>query len=123
MVLDEPTSQVDPMGKAEVIEVLEKLRKEQDVTILLVEHRSDEILKYADRVLLIDDGKLLLNEPPRQFFQNVDLLLEKGVYPPQVAQFAKLVLDDPDFARFGLKSNEFPLTVEDGYAFIQNLMK
>lgn len=122
MVLDEPTSQVDPMGKAEVIEVLEKLRKEQDVTILLVEHRSDEILKYADRVLLIDDGKVLLNEPPRQFFQNVDLLLEKGVYPPQVAQFAKLVFEDPDFARFGLKSNEFPLTVEDGVAFIQNLV-
>jgi energy-coupling factor transporter ATP-binding protein EcfA2 len=122
MVLDEPTSQVDPMGKAEVIEVLEKLRKEQDVTILLVEHRSDEILKYADRVLLIDDGKVLLNEPPRQFFQNVDLLLEKGVYPPQVAQFAKLIFEDPDFARFGLKSNEFPLTVEDGIAFIHNLV-
>jgi ABC-type multidrug transport system ATPase subunit len=71
------------------------MRKEQDVTITAVEHRSDEILKYADRVLLIDDGKVLLNEPPRQFFQNVDLLLGKGVYPPQVAQFAKLIFEDP----------------------------
>ena len=59
MVLDEPTSQVDPMGKLEVIEVLQTLRREQDMTIILVEHRTDEILKFADRVLLLGDGKLL----------------------------------------------------------------
>lgn len=122
MVLDEPTSQVDPMGKIEVIEVLEKLREESDMTIILVEHRSDEILKYADRVLLIDGGKLLLDQPPREFFQNVELLMEKGVYPPQVAQFAKLCYDDPEFAHRGFRLDRFPVTVDDGYEFIQKVL-
>ena len=123
MVLDEPTSQVDPMGKIEVIEVLEKLRKESEMTIILVEHRSDEILKYADRVLLIDEGKLLLDEPPRKFFQNIDLLMSKGVYPPQVAQFAKKCLDDPVFAKAGIKPDQFPVTVEDGLEFMKLIME
>ena len=122
MVLDEPTSQVDPVGKIEVIEVLEKLRKESDMTIILVEHRSDEILKYADRVLLIDEGKLLLNAPPKEFFQNVELLMEKGVYPPQVAQFAKRCYDDPEFIKRGFKWDEFPVTIEEGYEFIERIL-
>ncbi|MEL7610699.1 MAG: ATP-binding cassette domain-containing protein [Bacillota bacterium] len=123
MVLDEPTSQVDPMGKLEVIEVLQTLRREQDMTIILVEHRTDEILKFADRVLLLGDGKLLLDEPPRRFFQNIDLLLEQGVYPPQVAQFAKQLYDDPDLKKLGLDAAEFPLTVEDGVQCIQNIIR
>lgn len=123
IVLDEPTSQVDPMGKQEIIEVVEKLRKEHDMTVVLVEHRSNEILKYADHVALINDGDLILHEPPQVFFRQVDKLLEYGVYPPQIAQFGSNVIKDPDFAYLGLTNEDIPLTVDEGYEFILNALK
>lgn len=111
------------MGKIEVIEVLEKLRKEQDVTIILVDHRSDEILKYADRVILLNEGKMELNESPDKFFRHIDFLKERGVYPPQVAQFAQKVFEDPAFIKMGLTPEDLPLTVDEGLAFIKKVIK
>lgn len=118
LVLDEPTAQVDPLGKVEVIEVIEKLRMEQEMTVIIVEHRSDEILRFADRVLLLEEGELLLDEPPGKFFQHVDLLLSKGVYPPQVALLGYLLHQDPDIK---LPQQEIPLTVEEGVRCLERL--
>lgn len=120
LVLDEPTSQVDPIGKMEVFEVIEKLRKSQNMTVVLVEHRADEIVKFADRVILIDDGSILLDEPPNKFFQKVDLLLSKGVYPPQVAQLGYLLHQDPDIR---LPKEEIPVTIEEGVACLTKVLK
>ncbi|QRN85937.1 ATP-binding cassette domain-containing protein [Clostridia bacterium] len=123
IVLDEPTSQVDPMGKQEIIEVVEKLRKEHDMTVVLVEHRSNEILEYADHVALVHNGDLIMHEPPKIFFRQVNKLLEYGVYPPQIAQFGNDVIRDPDFAYLGFTNDDIPLTVDEGYDFILNALK
>jgi energy-coupling factor transport system ATP-binding protein len=120
LVLDEPTAQVDPIGKVEVIEVIEKLRAEQNMTVVIVEHRSDELLKFADRVVLLDEGQLLLDEPPSKFYKHVDLLLERGVYPPQVALLGNLLHKDPDIK---LPQDEIPLTVEEGVKCLDKLFK
>ncbi|ATW25877.1 energy-coupling factor ABC transporter ATP-binding protein [Candidatus Formimonas warabiya] len=119
LVLDEPTSQVDPMGKLEVFEVIEKLRQSQNMAVVLAEHRADEIMKFADRVILIDDGCILLDEPPRQFFQKVDLLLAKGVYPPQVAQLGYLLHLDREIQ---LPKDEIPVTIEEGIACLTKIL-
>jgi energy-coupling factor transporter ATP-binding protein EcfA2 len=120
MVLDEPTSQIDPLGKVEVFEVIENLRRSQNMTVILVEHRADEILRFADRVVLIDDGQVLLDEPPKSFFKRVDLLLSKGVYPPQVAQLGYLLHQDKEI---NLPLEEIPVTIEEGIACLEKLLQ
>ncbi len=123
MILDEPTSQVDPVGKEEIVEVVERLCCDRNVAVILVEHRSNEILEVADTVILLSQGKLLLKDAPRPFFANVDLLLERGVYPPQIAQFGKKVLTDPFFSGFNLDPDDLPMNVEDGVRFIKRILE
>src|SRR5690606_16520304 len=60
LVIDEPTSQLDPEGTEEVFEII-KLMKEQQKTIVLVEHKMELIAEYADHVILIDEGKVILD--------------------------------------------------------------
>ncbi|MCK6627983.1 MAG: energy-coupling factor ABC transporter ATP-binding protein [Anaerolineae bacterium] len=86
LVLDEPTSQLDPVGTDEVFAVVRELNRSQGITIILVSHASEEIAEYADRVMLLAGGKLLALAPPTEFFQNSELLWANGVRPPEVTQ-------------------------------------
>jgi len=65
LILDEPTSQLDPIAAAEFIHMLEKINRDLGITIILVEHDLEEVFPIADRVLLLDEGKIILNEQPR----------------------------------------------------------
>lgn len=122
IILDEPTSQVDPIGKQEIIDVVEKLCSARNTTVILVEHRANEILRYADRVILLANGELVMHDEPREFFKQVDFLLEKGVYPPEIAQFGYKVIHDPQFSHLNLTKEDIPLTVEDGVGFVNRIM-
>lgn len=84
LVLDEPTSQLDPVGSKEVFEVTRRLNREHGITVIMVSHASEELAEYADRVLLLSGGRLKADKPPRDFFQDIDFLLEQGVRPPAV---------------------------------------
>lgn len=84
LVLDEPTAELDPIGKAEVFEVISRLSKESNLTILLVDQHSEEIIKYADRVMLIANGKIICENNPREFYKDTKLLKEMGVSIPPV---------------------------------------
>ncbi|GIK42788.1 MAG: cobalt ABC transporter ATP-binding protein [Chloroflexota bacterium] len=86
LVLDEPTSQLDPVGTDEVFAIVRELNRTHGITIILVSHASEEIAEYADRVMLLAEGKLLGLAPPGEFFQNIDLLWSHGVRPPEVTQ-------------------------------------
>ena len=91
LVLDEPTSELDPIGRQELISIVEKLRKEKNVTIIMVEHNSEDIAKYADRIVVIKEGKIIMEGKPQQIFSRVEELEEIGVSPPEICKlFAKL---------------------------------
>jgi len=87
LVLDEPTSQLDPQGSEEVFKVVENLTKE-GITIIMAEQKMDKIAKYADRVLLMDDGKVIAYDTPEAIFSRDDLA-EHGIHPPVVTTIAK----------------------------------
>jgi len=107
IVLDEPTSQLDPVGKEEVFQTLEDLRKKTDATIVLVEHKSEEVAKFSDRIIVMNDGEIVLEGPPRKIFENVDELLNIGVRPPQVCElFSSL-------RKKGMEFESFPITLEE----------
>ena len=70
LILDEPTSDLDPLGKQEIFSVLSELREKYGVTLIIVEHDTEKLARYADRILLLYDGKIVKQEPSRKFFKD-----------------------------------------------------
>lgn len=82
IVLDEPTAMLDPSGRKEVIETIHQLNKDEKITIVLITHFMDEAVG-ANRVVVVDDGRVLMDDTPRQIFKNVDLMKSVGLDVPQ----------------------------------------
>ena len=87
IVMDEPTAMLDPMGRAEVIETILKLKAKENMTVVLITHYMEEAA-LADRVVVMDDGKIVLNDVPKKVFSEVELLKKLGLDVPQVTEFA-----------------------------------
>ena len=99
IVLDEPTAMLDPNGRKEVIETVRKLNAEKGVTVILITHYMDEVV-HADKVYVMDDGKIVLEGKPKEVFSQVDELKKLRLDVPQVTELAyelkKEGLDLPD---------------------------
>ena len=74
LVLDEPTSNLDPIGKEEVFTVTRKINQEEGLTVIIAEHEVEVIAEYADKVILLEQGKII------EQGKHEDLLVEKGLY-------------------------------------------
>ena len=84
LILDEPTAGLDPKGRDELLEQLAKLHKERNMTIILVSHSMEDVANYAERILVMDKGKILFDQTPREVFSHVKELEEIGLGVPQV---------------------------------------
>jgi len=87
LVLDEPTSQLDPIGTTEVFESLVDLKKKYSKTIILTTHAAEDLLGFADRVLVLSNGEIVAEGSPSNVFSQVELLDEVGAEIPQLALF------------------------------------
>lgn len=85
IVFDEATSMLDPSGRKDVMNTIEKLNKEKGITVLHITHNMNEAVK-ADRVIVINDGKVCMNDKPKKVFSNVQKLHEIGLDVPQVTE-------------------------------------
>lgn len=83
LVLDEPTAGLDPQGRNEILELLQKIHREQNITIILVSHSMDDVARYTERVLVMNQGQLVLDGTPRSIFQYEQELLQIGLGVPQ----------------------------------------
>ena len=82
IVLDEPTAMLDPQGRQEVVSIVEKLSREQSITVVLITHHMDEAV-CADRVIAMDDGKIIADGTPKEVFTQIELLKRVGLTVPQ----------------------------------------
>ena len=82
IIFDESTAMLDPRGRREVVDIMEKLNKEEGITVLNITHYMEEAAR-ADRVIVINDGKIALDGTPRQVFDQVDSLRRMGLEAPQ----------------------------------------
>jgi len=87
LILDEPTSQLDPLGADEVFTLIRTLNRELGITVIVASHQSEEVAEFADRVALLDQGRLIRLAPTNQFFQDVAFLTKHHIRPPQVTAF------------------------------------
>lgn len=87
IILDEPTAMLDPVGRKEVMETVEWLNKEEGITVVHITHFMEEAIR-ADRVVVIEEGKVSLQGTPKEVFQEVEKLQEMGLDVPQVTLLA-----------------------------------
>ena len=85
IVLDEPTAMLDPQGRQEVISTVQKLNKERGITIILITHYMEEAV-LADRVIMMDSGKVLTEGTPREVFAQVEMLKKHRLDVPQATE-------------------------------------
>jgi energy-coupling factor transport system ATP-binding protein len=108
-VLDEPTAQLDPIGAAEVFDVLVRLNRESGATIVIATHDSEDAARCASRVVVLDRGRIIADGPPQDVFGQVDLLDRAGIGVAEVVRIqlglegasrtSELALDVPGAAR------------------------
>ena len=87
ILLDEPTAMLDPNGRAEVMKTIKMLNREHGVTIVLITHYMEEAAQ-ADRVVVVDEGEIVLDNVPSKVFSEVDTMKHLGLDVPQVTQLA-----------------------------------
>ncbi len=87
IVLDEPTAMLDPSGRREVIETIIDLNKNQGITIVLITHFMEEAVE-ADKIYVMDAGKVIIEGVPREVFKKVDIMKELGLDVPQMTELA-----------------------------------
>ncbi len=84
LVLDEPTAGLDPKGRDEILDQIAYLHRQSDMTVILVSHSMEDIAKYADRIIVMNKGKILYNDTPKQVFSHYQELEKIGLAAPQV---------------------------------------
>ena len=84
LILDEPTAGLDPKGRDEILEQIAKLRKETGMTVILVSHSMEDVAKYVDRIIVMNKGKIMYDDVPKEVFRHYKELEEVGLAAPQI---------------------------------------
>ncbi len=116
IILDEPTAMLDPNGRKEVIRTVHELNRREGITVLLITHYMEEVID-ADRVIVMDDGKLVMDGTPREIFSRVDRLKSYRLDVPQVTELAY------ELKKEGVDLPDGILTMEELMRHLLPLMK
>jgi len=116
IVLDEPTSFLDPLSARNILEVIHHLNREIGITVILVEHRLDLAARYANRVIVMKDGKIVLDGEPRRVFLDERVRLS-GVGIPKVVKLYLTLIKD------GLDLGKVPLSPEETSKLVMEALK
>lgn len=93
IILDEPTAMLDPSGRKEVINTIKKLNKEENITIVHITHFMEEAVD-ADRVIVMEDGQIILEGTPKEVFSNVEQLKKSGLDVPQMTDLTNELIKE-----------------------------
>lgn len=108
LILDEPTAGLDPKGRSEILELIAKLHREENITIILVSHSMDDVAEYADRILVMDKSHLVFDDTPKNVFSYKNELVEMGLDIPEVTRIMQLIADR------GINIRTDAITIEEG---------
>lgn len=89
LVLDEPTAGLDPKGRDEILDQISRLKQETGITVILVSHSMDDVAKYVDRIIVMNQGRVMYDDEPREVFQHYRALEEVGLSAPQITYIMK----------------------------------
>lgn len=116
IVLDEPTAMLDPNGRNEVMSTLIKLNKEKNMTVVLITHYMEEAV-LSDRVVVMDEGRVLTQGTPEEVFSQVELLKKHRLDVPQATELAYMLRG------CGIKFEKMPLSADECAAMLEEVLR
>lgn len=117
LVLDEPTSELDPQGTTAIYETLKKFNLQYGITIIIIEQKIQSLAEYCSRLVVMDKGKIVAEGPCREVLSRQNLLQQLGVNCPPVTQLAYMLKQK------GLYFGEFPVNVEEAYMVVSKVLQ
>jgi energy-coupling factor transport system ATP-binding protein len=114
IVLDEPTSQLDPVGTTEVFGVLKDLNEKHNMTVVIAEHKSEAAAEFADRIVVLNNGEIVADGEPHEVFGNVDLLKKVYVKVPDVTMLAWKMKER-------MPTEKYPITIPEAHSVIDGI--
>ncbi|NLL77461.1 MAG: energy-coupling factor transporter ATPase [Clostridiales bacterium] len=117
LILDEPTAGLDPKGRDEILDQIATLRKETGITVILVSHSMEDVAKYVDRIIVMNQGSIMYDDEPRKVFRHYRELEEVGLAAPQVTYIMQA------FREKGYLVNTDVITIEEAKNEILRVLK
>lgn len=117
IILDEPTSELDPIGREEIYSTMVSLQKDQKKTVVAVEHSSQEISEKADSIVVLSDAHVVWQGSPKDFFRELDLVERYGIKPLPVSKVGWEL-----YKKGFIAKEEIPLAVDDAYSLVLRLL-
>lgn len=116
LILDEPTSMLDPFGKDSVFEICHRMKEELNMTIIMVEHVIDRLARLSDKLVLIHEGEIKKFAPPQEFFQDVKTLQRAGLNVPEPMILLDRLRDK------GLYKGDIKISLEESIEAVRALL-
>lgn len=117
LILDEPTAGLDPRGRDEILSEIKSIHEKRKITVILVSHSMEDVAKIAERIIVMDKGKLFLDSNPREIFRNEDKLLSVGLGIPQITSLMRTL------KKKGFDINEDAITVEEAKESLEKYLR
>lgn len=117
LILDEPTAGLDPMGRDEILDQIDKIHKESNITVILVSHSMEDVAKYVDRIIVMNKGSIAFDDEPKKVFAHYKELESIGLAAPQVTYVMH------DLKEMGLSVHTGATTVKEAVSEIYSWWK
>ena len=116
LVLDEPTSELDPEGSRQIFQTLRHLNQEYGITVIIVEQKVMLLSEFCSRFMVMDNGQIILDGTTREILKHHDKLFELGINCPRVVSLTQLLMDS------GLYAGDFPVDVYEAEAIVKGIL-
>jgi len=117
LILDEPTAGLDPKGRDEILDYIKKLHDEMKITVILVSHSMEDVAKYVERIIVMNEGKLVYDDVPKTIFSHYKELEKIGLAAPEVTYIMN------DLKKAGFQVDTDAITVEEARDSILKALK
>ncbi len=117
LILDEPTSELDPQGSMEVFKTLENLNSNHNITVVVIEQKIQLLSEFCQRLVIMDKGKIMMDGPVKSILSNREVLNFLGIDSFPVAKLMHLIRDK------GLYDGEFPVNIDEAFDIISYILK
>lgn len=121
LILDEPTAGLDPRGHAEILDAVRRIREKKNMSIIMVSHNMDDVASLADRVLVLEDGRLIMDGSPREIFARGEELRAVGLEIPSAKDFMEKLAKMPALKEKGLEIDDGAITIDEAQEEILKL--
>ena len=117
LILDEPTAGLDPKGRDDILNQISKLHKDYNMTVVIVSHSMEDVARIAERIVVMNDGKVALQGTPAEVFKEVDMLEKMGLGVPQVTYLIR------ELRKKGFDLSDNIFTIEEAKKEILSILK